>query len=233
MTATEIRLEFLVGMCIKGGNNLKRKKGYVLVYSLIAMTLACTLVLSTVSIVLYYGNNMNRTIGANGARYVADSGVCALENYLNEYYIDKGNLKTNVSDLWVTTYDIVDEIVPVVGEGHDQKALLALEGYLNYNYITSSSSRTKSLNADEKISGAYKVFISESQKRRIRSEGYITILSIGEYVYQNKSYYKFLTVGAIIEPVYHAGMIVSLKLKTVDYIETIKGGTNLWGNVAW
>ena len=47
---------------------MKRNKGYVLVYSLIAMMLACALVLSTVTIVLYYGNNINRTIGGNGAK---------------------------------------------------------------------------------------------------------------------------------------------------------------------
>ena len=34
---------------------MKKKKGYVLVYSVIAMLLTCALVLSTVTIILYYG----------------------------------------------------------------------------------------------------------------------------------------------------------------------------------
>ena len=54
---------------------MKKKKGYVLVYSVIAMLLTCALVLSTVTIILYYGNNVNRTVGGNGALYVADSGI--------------------------------------------------------------------------------------------------------------------------------------------------------------
>ena len=139
---------------------MKRNKGYVLVYSVIAMMLSCALVLSTVSIVLYYGNNMNRTIGGNGARCVADSGLQSFENYLNAYYIDKGNMKTNARDLWITAYDIVEEIVPLEGSGQDSKSLLALQGYLNYNYIISPAAGTKSLRADQTLSGAYKVYIA-------------------------------------------------------------------------
>ena len=210
-----------------------RKKGYVLVYSLIAMMLACALVISTVTIVLYYGNNINRTIGGNGALYVADSGVEAFEDYLNAYYIDKGNIKTNAKDLWATVSDIVDEIVPLTGAGHDSKALLALQGFLNYNYIISASDRTKALSADEGLSGAYKVYVSTSRKGDIKYKGEITMLSVGEYVYQNKSYYKFITVKAVIDPVYDSGMITALTLKTVEYSETIQGGTSLWGNVSW
>lgn len=88
---------------------MKEKKGYVLVYSVIAMLLTCALVLSTVTIVLYYGNNVSRTVGGNGALYVADSGVSSFEDYLNAYYIDKGNIKTNAEDLWITVYDIVEK----------------------------------------------------------------------------------------------------------------------------
>lgn len=212
---------------------MKRNKGYVLVYSVIAMMLSCALVLSTVSIVLYYGNNMNRTIGGNGARCVADSGLQSFENYLNAYYIDKGNMKTNACDLWITAYDIVEEIVPLEGSGQDSKSLLALQGYLNYNYIISPSAGTKSLRADQTLSGAYKVYIAATEKMKIRTEGRMTLLCAGEYVYQNKSYYKFITVEAIIDPVYESGIITSLKLRTVDYIENIKGGNDLWGNVAW
>lgn len=47
---------------------MERRKGYVLVYSVIAMMLSCALVLSTVTIVFYYGNNIKRTVGENGAR---------------------------------------------------------------------------------------------------------------------------------------------------------------------
>lgn len=209
------------------------KKGYVLVYSVIAMMLSCALVLSTVTIVLYYGNNINRTVGGNGALYVANSGIDAVEDYLNAYYIDKGNIKTNAKDLWITVYEIVDEIVPVTGEGQDTKSLMVLQGYLNYNYIISAVDRTKSLSADETLSGAYKVYLAASEKRKIRTEGRLTLLSVGEYVYQNKSYYKFITVDAIIEPVTDHGMVTGIKLRTVDYSETIKGGTNLWGNVKW
>lgn len=212
---------------------MQKKKGYVLVYSVIAMMLSCTLVLSTVTIVLYYGNNINRTVGGNGALYVADSGIDAVEDYLNAYYIDKGNIKTNAKDLWVTVYDIVEEIIPVVGEGQDKKSLMVLQGYLNYNYIISAANRTKSLSADEKLSGAYRVYLAASEKAKIRTEGRMTLLSVGEYVYQNKSYYKFITVDAIIEPVTNSGMITSFRLRTVDYSETIRGGTNLWGNVTW
>lgn len=212
---------------------MKKNKGYVLVYSLIAMMLACALVLSTVTIVLYYGNNINRTIGGNGALYVADSGVDAFENYLNAYYIDKGNIKTSTRDMWSTVYDIVDEIVPITGEGQNSKALLALQGFLNYNYIISAGGGTKSLSADENLSGSYKVFIATSRKGDIRTKGHITLLSIGEYIYQNKSYYKFITVKAVLEPVYEYGMISGITLRTVEYYETIQGGTSLWGNVSW
>ena len=212
---------------------MKSKKGYVLVYSLIAMMLCCALVISTVTIVLYYGNNINRTIGGNGALYVADSGIEAFEDYLNAYYIDKGNIKTNAKDLWATVSDIVNEIVPITGAGQDPKSLLALQGYMNYNYIISASDRTKALSADEGMSGCYKVFIATSRKADIKSKGEITMLSVGEYVYQNKSYYKFITVKAVVEPAYTSGMITALQLRTVEYSETIQGGTSLWGNVSW
>lgn len=212
---------------------MKKKKGYVLVYSVIAMMLTCALILSTVTLVLYYGNNVNRTIGGNGAQYVADSGIAAMEDYLNAYYVDKGNIKTNAEDLWVTIYDIVQEIVPVTGPDSDGKALLALQGHLNYNYVISASTGLKSLSADENLSGAYKVFIADQKIGEIRNKGTITLLSVGEYVYQNRSYYKFITVEAVIEPIYESGMITGLTLKTVDYSETIKGGTSLWGNVSW
>ena len=212
---------------------MKAKKGYVLVFSVIAMLLTCALILSTVTVVLYYGNNVNRTIGGNGAQYVADSGIASMEDYLNAYYVDKGNIKTNAEDLWVTVYDIVQEIVPVTGPGSDGKALLALQGHLNYNYVISASTGLTSLSADEKLSGAYKVYIADQKIGEIRSKGTITLLSVGEYVYQNRSYYKFITVEAVIEPIYESGMITGLALKTVDYSETIKGGTSLWGNVSW
>lgn len=212
---------------------MKKKKGYVLVYSVIAMMLTCALILSTVTLVLYYGNNVNRTIGGNGAQYVADSGIAAMEDYLNAYYVDKGNIKTNAEDLWATIYDIVQEIVPVTGPDSEGKALLALQGHLNYNYVISASTGLKSLSADENLSGAYKVFIADQKIGEIRNKGTITLLSVGEYVYQNRSYYKFITVEAVIEPIYESGMITGLTLKTVDYSETIKGGTSLWGNVSW
>lgn len=212
---------------------MKREKGYVLVYSVIAMMLSCALVMSTVTIVFNYGNNIKRTVGENGARYVAESGIEAFEDYLNAYYIDKGNLKTKAKDLWITAYDIVEEIVPIAGSGQDSKALLALQGYLNYNYIISAADKTKSLSADEELSGAYKVYIAESQKQKIRAEGHITLLCIGEYVYQNRSYYKFITVEAVIDPVFSSSMITGIRLRTVDYSETIKGGNDLWGNVRW
>ncbi len=210
-----------------------KKKGYVLIYSVIAMMLACTLVISTVTIVLYYGKNINRTIGGNGALYVADSGIECVENYLNAYYVDKGNIKTNAKDLWETIDVIVGEIVPITGDGQDEKALLVLQGYMNYNYIISATDLTKSLSADETINGSYKVFFALDKKSEIRSKGKLTLLSVGEYVYQNKSYYKFITVEALIEPVYEGGMIIGLKLKTVDYSESVKGGSALWGNVMW
>ncbi len=210
-----------------------KKRGYVLIYSVIAMMLACTLVISTVTIVLYYGKNINRTIGGNGALYVADSGIESVENYLNAYYVDKGNIKTNAKDLWETVDVIVGEIVPITGDGQDEKALLLIQGYMNYNYIISAADLTKSLSADETINGSYKVFFALDKKSEIRSKGKLTLLSVGEYVYQNKSYYKFITVEALIEPVYEGGMIIGLKLKTVDYSESVKGGSALWGNVMW
>lgn len=212
---------------------MKKKKGYVLIYSVIAMMLACTLVISTVTIVLYYGKNINRTIGGNGALYVADSGIDGFENYLSSYYIDKGNIKTNAKDLWETVDVIISEIVPITGDGQDEKALLVLQGYMNYNYIISAADRTKSLSADETLSGSYKVFFAQDKRSEIRAKGKLTLLSIGEYVYQNKSYYKFITVEVLVEPVYEGGMITSLKLKTVDYSESVKGGSTLWGNVMW
>lgn len=212
---------------------MEKKKGYVLVYSVIAMLLTCALILSTVTIVLYYGNNVNRTVGGTGAQYVADSGIASFEDYLNAYYIDKGNIKTNAEDLWITVYDIVEEIVPIVGEGQNDKALLAVQGYLNYNYVISASTGLRALSADESLSGSYRVYIATQRKNEIRQNGRITLLSVGEYVYQNRSYYKFITVEAVIEPVYTSGMITGLTLKTVDYQESIKGGTSLWGSVTW
>lgn len=212
---------------------MKKKKGYVLIYSVIAMMLACTLVISTVTIVLYYGKNINRTIGGNGALYVADSGIDGFENYLSAYYIDKGNIKTNSKDLWETVDVIISEIVPITGDGQDENALLVLQGYMNYNYIISAADRTKSLSADETLSGSYKVFFAQDKRSEIRAKGKLTLLSIGEYIYQNKSYYKFITVEVLVEPVYEGGMITSLKLKTVDYSESVKGGSTLWGNVMW
>lgn len=212
---------------------MKKKNGYVLVYSVIAMLLTCALILSTVTIVLYYGNNVNRTVGGNGAQYVADSGIASFEDYLNAYYVDKGNIKTNAEDLWVTVYDIIEEIVPIVGENRNDKALLAVQGYLNYNYIISASTGLRALSADESLSGSYRVYIATSRKQEIRQSGRITLLSVGEYVYQNRSYYKFITVEAVVEPVYTSGMITGLTLKIVDYQESIKGGTSLWGNVTW
>lgn len=212
---------------------MKQKHGYVLVYSLIAMLVSCALVICTVSIVLYYGNNLTRTIGGAGALYAADSGIEAVENYLSTYYIDKGNIKTNAKGLWDTVDDIIGEIVPITDESHDDKSLLVLQGYMNYNYIISSLNQTKSLSADESLSGAYRVYLPVSTRSDISERGLITLLSVGEYVYQNKAYYKFITVEAYIEPVYSSGMITGFKLKTVDYSETIKGGTDLWGNIRW
>ena len=212
---------------------MKKKKGYVLIYSVIAMMLSCTLVISTVTIVLYYGKNINRTIGGNGALYVADSGIDGFENYLSAYYVDKGNIKTNAMELWETVDTIISEIVPITGDGQDEKALLVLQGYMNYNYIISATDRTKALSADETLSGSYKVFFAQDKKSEIRAKGKLTLLSIGEYVYQNKSYYKFITVEVLVEPVYEGGMITSLKLRTVDYTESVKGGSTLWGNVMW
>ena len=166
------------------------------------------------------------------ASNIQNMGV-SMEDYLNAHYVDKGNIKTNAEDLWVTVFDIVQEIVPVTGAGSDGKALLALQGHLNYNYVISASTGLKSLSADENLSGAYKVFVADSKIGEIRNKGTITLLSVGEYVYQNRSYYKFITVEAVIEPIYESGMITGLALKTVDYSETIKGGTTLWGNVSW
>lgn len=212
---------------------MKREKGYVLIYFLIAMLVSCALVICTVTLVLYYGNNISRTIGGAGALYAAESGVEATENYLNSYYIDKGNLKTNAEDLWDTVDDIIGEIVPISDDSHDEKALLLLQGYMNYNYIISASDRTKSLSADESLSGAYRVYMPVSMRNDIPEKGVITLLSVGEYVYQSKAYYKFITVDAYIEPLYSSGIITGLKLRTVDYSETIKGGTEIWGNIMW
>jgi len=99
--------------------------------------------------------------------------------------------------------------------------------------VISAATGLRSLSADENLSGAYKVYLAEQKKSEIRNNGKITLLSVGEYVYQNKSYYKFITVEAVIEPIYDSGMITGLRLKTVDYSESIKGGTTLWGNVSW
>lgn len=220
-------------MPIKEDDDMKEKRGYVLVYSIIAMTLCCTLVLSIVTMVLHSGNNIRRAVGAEGALCAADSGIEGFENYLNKYYVQKGNLKTNAVDLWITVYDIIEEIVPVNRETQNSKAKLGLQGYMNYNYVISAADKVKSLSADTTLNGAYKVYISEMKKGDIRKFGKLVCLSIGEYVYQNKSYYKFITVELVIEPVYTAGIITGLRLKTVKYNDSINGGTELWGNVSW
>lgn len=81
------------------------------------------------------------------------------------------------------------------------------------NVSTDTQNATEMTNAVTRWVSEYELYI--------RTKGKLTLLSIGEYVYQNKSYYKFITVEVLVEPVYESGMITSLKLKTVDYSESV------------
>lgn len=221
--------------------NLKKilkneKKGYTLMYTLIAMVVCCALVFSTITISTYYNNNLARKTGTRGAVFAAQSGLETTEEYLNYCYKELHYGATSSKELYTRVYDILNElIVTSHGSIPNEKSMLILQGYSNYEYGGSGAHGVAAqLIPDNVSSVSYKTYYSKVLMENIKTRGELTMLSLGEYIYNNKAYYKFITVTVLIQPNYGSdGVITSFDLKTIQYNETLKGGTELWGNVQW
>ena len=212
------------------------KKGYTLMYSLIALVVCCALVFSTVSISLYYNNNLSRKTGSRGALMSAQSGIEVTEDYLNYCYKEFYGLSYDAEELYTRIYDILNDLIVTgeLGSGSDLCGLI-LQGYSNYAYSHDAASGISAkLIPENQANISYKTYYSKLLMNNIKTRGELTILSLGEYVMNNKAYYKFITVTVLIEPNYNDdGLIDSFNFKTIQYNETLKGGTDLWGNVQW
>ena len=207
------------------------KKGYTLVYTITAMVVCCALVFSTISLSTYYNNNLARKNGTRGALVAAQSGFETTESYLN-YCYDGG--ATTAKELYTQLYDDLNELI-VTSEsstGTDLTGFI-LQGYSNYVYsATPENPAVLTPNSEGNIS--YKVYFSKLLMDDLKTRGELTLLSLGEYVRNNKAYYKFVTITVLIQPNYgEDGRINSFDFKTIQYNETLKGGTDLWGNVQW
>ena len=212
------------------------KKGYTLMYSLIAMVVCCALVFSTITISTYYNNNLARKTGTRGAIFAAQSGVETTEDYLNYCYINLHSGATSAKELYVRVYDILNSLtVSNDSNGTNNKSMLIMQGYSNYAYGGSGANGVAAkLIPDNASSISYKTYYSKVFMDNVKTRGELTILSLGEYVYGNKAYYKFITVTVLIQPIYDDnGVITSFDFKTIQYNETLKGGTELWGSVQW
>lgn len=216
---------------------LKNKKsGYTLMYTLVAMVVCCALVFSTISISAYYNNNLARKTGNRGAILAAQSGIEVTEDYLNYCYQDLhgGGAKTT-KELYTRIYDILNDLIVTGGDGNENdRTGLVLQGYSNYEYTYGTGAVSAQLIPDTNANISYKTYYSKTLMNNIKTRGELTILSLGEYVQNNKAYYKFVTVTVLIQPNYNAnGKIDSFDFKTIQYNETLKGGTELWGSVQW
>jgi hypothetical protein len=221
-------------------NNLQKilknsKKGYTLVYTLTAMIVCCALVFSTISISTYYNNNLAKKNGTRGALSAAQSGFETTESYLNYCYRDiNGGGATSAKELYINIYDILNELI-VTSESTNGTELsgFILQGYSNYTYgFTAENPAILTPNSEGNIS--YKVYYSKLLMDNLKTRGELTLLSLGEYVQNNKAYYKFITTTVLLQPNYDSdGRIGSFDFKTIQYNETLKGGTDLWGNVQW
>lgn len=212
------------------------KKGYTLMYTLVAMVVCCALIFSTISISLYYNNNLARKTGTRGALFAAQSGVEVTEDYLNYCYQNLSGPAYTPRELYVRIYDTLN-LLMVSGETDDgtEHTGLILQGYSNYEYgYDMATGVAAQLTPDNNANISYKTYFSKILMDNLKTRGELTILSLGEYVSNNKAYYKFVTVTVLIQPNYNShGTIDSFDFKTIQYNETLKGGTDLWGNVQW
>ena len=212
------------------------KKGYTLMYTLIAMVVCCALVFSTITISTYYNNNLSRKTGTRGAVFAAQSGLETTEDYLNYCYKELYYGATSPKELYTRVYDTLNALmVSNDVNGQNEKCTLILQGYSNYNYGGSGAHGVAAqLIPDSTANISYKTYYSKVFMENIKTRGEITLLSLGEYVQNNKAYYKFITVTVLIQPIYgDDGVITSFDFKTIQYNETLKGGTELWGSVQW
>lgn len=213
------------------------KKGYTLTYTMIAMVVSLALIFSTISISTYYNNNLARKNGTRGALLSAQSGIEVTEDYLNLCYKELHGNAYSAEELYSDVYDILNDLI-ITGEQKDSSDYcgLILQGYSNYEYAgpDATGNVAASLTPDAKASISYKTYYSKILMNNIKTRGEITLLSLGEYVYNSKSYYKFITVTVLVQPNYGtSGVIDSFDFKIIQYNETLKGGTELWGNVQW
>ena len=212
------------------------KKGYTLMYTLIAMVVCCALVFSTITISTYYNNNLARKTGTRGAIFSAQSGLETTEDYLNYCYKDLYYGARTPRELYTRVYDILNTLVVSNDvDGQNEKSMLVLQGYSNYDYGGAGAYGVAAqLSPDSTANISYKTYYSKVLMEDIKTRGEITLLSLGEYVYNNKAYYKFITVTVLIQPIYgDDGTITSFDFKKIKYNETLKGGTELWGSVQW
>ena len=214
------------------------KQGYTLMYSLVAMVVCCALVFSTISVSTYYNNSLARKTGSRGSLMAAQSGIELTEEYLNLCYLDKYSGARTASELYRRINDALDAFPATNASLGTNTCKLILQGYSNYYFKTdagtSSNSASSELYPDAEASISYKTYYLCSSQSNLISRGELTILSLGEYVVNNKAYYKFITVTVLIQPnVDDTGIISSFDFKTIQYYETLKGGTELWGNVQW
>lgn len=212
------------------------KKGYTLMYTLIAMVVCCALVFSTITISTYYNNNLARKTGTRGAVFAAQSGLEVTEDYLNYCYKELHYGATTPKELYTRVYDILNSLlVSNDVSGQNEKCMLILQGYSNYDYGGSGANGVAAqLVPDSTSNISYKTYYSKVFMENIKTRGELTLLCLGEYVQNNKAYYKFITVTVLIQPIYDdTGVITSFDFKTIQYNETLKGGTELWGSVQW
>lgn len=204
-------------------------------YTLVAMVVCCSLVFSTISVSTYYNNSLARKTGSRGALLSAQSGIELTEEYLNYCYQELYQGSRTASELYKRLNDILDSFT-IANEGvGNNKCKLIVQGYSNYNFqLGGGTSASSELIPDAKSCISYKTYFLRSSQQNLLNRGELTILSLGEYVVNNKSYYKFITVTVLIQPNYAPdGSIDSFDFKTIQYNETLKGGTELWGNVQW
>ena len=211
-----------------------RKKGYTLMYTLVAMVVCCSLVFSTISVSTYYNNSLARKTGARGALLASQSGIELTEEYLNYCYKEAYSGSQSASELYKRINDVLDSFT-VTNEGAgNSKCKLIMQGYSNYGFkLGSGTTASSELEPDAKACISYKTYYLRSTQQNLLNRGELTILSLGEYVVNNKAYYKFITVTVLIQPKYVNGSIDSFDFKIIQYNETLKGGTELWGNVQW
>ena len=72
----------------------------------------------------------------------------------------------------------------------------------------------------KKVYEYYKVIEPETRGVELK---FNVSTGFGEYIYNNKAYYKFITVTVLIQPIYGPdGTITSFDFKTIQYNETFR-----------